>query len=68
MTRAIWVASVLVALTIAGCSGYGNDKTGDSADVAKAPAAVPNPEPVEPVVKGTVTYRERLALPADAER
>jgi putative lipoprotein len=58
----------LVGLAIVGCSGYGNDKKpADSTEVAKAPVPVPNPEPVAPVVKGAVTYRERLAIPEDAE-
>src|SRR5262245_49871912 len=67
MIRANWVAFAIVGLALAGCSGYGDDKASDTTDITKAPVAVPNPEPVVPVVKGTVSYRERIALPADAE-
>jgi putative lipoprotein len=66
--RPIGIGFLLLGLFIAGCSGYGNDKSPDASDpTAKAPAPVPNPEPVVPVIKGTVSYRERIALPADAE-
>ena len=68
MVRARWMVLALVGLAIVGCSGYGNDKKPvDSTELGKAPAAVPNPEPVVPVVKGTVSYRERVAIPEDAE-
>lgn len=63
--RWTWVIGMML---IAGCSGRSNDKGADSVDVGSAPAGVPTPpQSTETVVKGTVTYRERIALPADAE-
>ena len=68
MMRMARVSLLALSLAIVGCSIGGNDnRPSESPDVGKAPAAVPNPEAVEPVVKGTVSYRERMALPDDAE-
>jgi putative lipoprotein len=68
MIRTASTGMLVLSLAIVGCSGHGNDKrVSEPAGSAKAPSAVPNPEPVEPVVKGTVSYRERMALPDDAE-
>jgi putative lipoprotein len=63
----LWTAVIGIVL-IAGCSGRSHEKSADSVDPGSAPAGVPTPPPsTESVVKGTVTYRERMALPADAE-
>ena len=68
MTRISWIGLAVVGLVMSGCTIGGNDsRPSESPDVAKAPAAVPKPEAVEPIVKGTVSYRERMALPDDAE-
>ena len=68
MRRVIWTGLLFLSVVIGGCTIGGHDnRPGSTDEVAKAPVPVASPEPVEPVVKGTVTYRERVAIPADAE-
>lgn len=53
MSRPPSIAAALFALALGACSSQG-------------PAPMPGPEGVAGVVSGTVTYRERMALPPDA--
>ena len=63
--RWTWLIGIVL---IAGCSGRSNEKSADSVEPGSAPAGVPTPpQSTESIVKGKVTYRERIALPADAE-
>lgn len=57
MTRTFAVAAVLAAASLAACG-----RSEAPADQAPPPAAVETAS-----VTGTATYRERIALPADAE-
>jgi putative lipoprotein len=63
-------ALALAALVAAGCSGSYSDK-GNAAsgggDAAKAAKPATEGSVSEGTVKGTVAYRERIALPDDAE-
>jgi putative lipoprotein len=65
MQKMAWSA-LGIGLLIVGCSGgYSNkeDSTSQPSEDAKAPAA----EAAPGILLGTVTYRERIALPEDGE-
>ena len=69
MMRSAWVGLMVVALLLAaGCSGSGGDESSEETAGAAGPEAGMSMSAEESAtVPGTVTYRERIALPPQAE-
>lgn len=55
MTPRIWIAALVTGVAVAACAGDGPPETPGT-----------SPSPALSLVTGTVAYRERIALPADA--